>query len=518
MLTRIKRLFGGAAGTEVSAASDSGYQPLNPEIYRAYNQFRPAGPRKLFCYVPFSNMSFSFEGRVLACAYNQKVVLGRYPQQSIRQMWFDSEEGKRLREHMLHNDLSYGCKHCKYFFENRKFSGLKPLVFDVYSDIQDYTYPRVLEFELSNTCNLECVMCNGKVSSSIRKNRDKLPPIKSPYDDAFVEQLDEFIPHLKEAKFYGGEPLLIPIYYKIWDRMLSLNPGIKIFVITNGTTLDDRIKAMLERGNFDLAVSMDSPDKEPLESIRVHTRHEVVMQNIEYFNDYCRRRKKNLVISFTLMRINWREFPKIIRFCNDLDAILYVSYLKTPPQFGLWNLPSEELAAIQDELKNESFPVHTFAQQNNKRCFDDFLVYLENARITNLTRPRDEIIPMQRFPERQSGAEEPASCRNVQKESEPEAEPTVTSVKLPSFEPEIDYEALVRSALENFMKGKPGDEENCEAFFSRIRGILELHFPDADRNKLYFHISCTPIDVVYADVMRFSDEELRNAIHKVVGR
>ncbi|MBK8706476.1 MAG: hypothetical protein IPN33_24860 [Saprospiraceae bacterium] len=30
-------------------------------------------------------------------------------------------------------------------------------------------YPRCLEFELSNTCNLECAMCFGEFSSSIRK-------------------------------------------------------------------------------------------------------------------------------------------------------------------------------------------------------------------------------------------------------------------------------------------------------------------------------------------------------------
>jgi MoaA/NifB/PqqE/SkfB family radical SAM enzyme len=48
-------------------------------------------------------------------------------------------------------------------------------------------YPSMLELELNNTCNLECVMCIGELSSSIRKNREKLPAIRSPYDEAFVE-------------------------------------------------------------------------------------------------------------------------------------------------------------------------------------------------------------------------------------------------------------------------------------------------------------------------------------------
>jgi MoaA/NifB/PqqE/SkfB family radical SAM enzyme len=80
-------------------------------------------------------------------------------------------------------------------------------------------YPRVMEFELSNECNLECVMCNGYFSSSIRKNREKLPASVSPYNDQFVDELDQFIPHLTDAKFLGGEPFMIDIYLKIWERI-----------------------------------------------------------------------------------------------------------------------------------------------------------------------------------------------------------------------------------------------------------------------------------------------------------
>jgi MoaA/NifB/PqqE/SkfB family radical SAM enzyme len=78
--------------------------------------------------------------------------------------------------------------------------------------------PKVMEFELSNECNLECVMCNGSFSSSIRKNREKLPPIISPYNDDFVNELDAFIPHLTDAKFLGGEPFMIEIYLKIGNE------------------------------------------------------------------------------------------------------------------------------------------------------------------------------------------------------------------------------------------------------------------------------------------------------------
>ena len=390
---KMKQILNRLFSNSPTVKEDEGFTHIDKETYKKYNKNRPEGPQSLFCYVPFNNISFSFEGRVLACAYNQKVEVGKYPDQSVRDMWFNSVEGNKLRDHLEHNDLSYGCKHCKYFFDNEKFSGLKPLVFDKYSNYTKNHYPKVLEFELSNQCNYECVMCNGKVSSSIRENRDKLPPIISPYGDKFVEELEEFIPHLKEAKFYGGEPFLIPIYYKIWDRMLELNPGIKIFVITNGSALNNRIKNMLEKGNFDIAVSMDSLDPETLEGTRINARKEIMLKHIDWFNDYCKRNKKNLVISFTLMRHNWKDFKDMLEFCNSIGATLYVSYLKTPPQFALWNLPSEHLARIYEEVKDIDFPSGNHVESQNRQVYKDFQTYMVHAIETNKTRPQEEIIP-----------------------------------------------------------------------------------------------------------------------------
>ena len=168
-----------------------GYHPIKRDLYKQYNLFRPNGPKPVFCYVPFNSLTFSFSGAVFACSYNREVQLGKYPDQSIDEIW-NGKEAKELRKHLLNNDLNYGCQHCHYFVEKGKFSNLKPLVFDKYYQNTEALFPQVMEFELSNECNLECQMCVGEVSSSIRKNRDKLPPIPMPYNDAFLEQLGKY--------------------------------------------------------------------------------------------------------------------------------------------------------------------------------------------------------------------------------------------------------------------------------------------------------------------------------------
>jgi MoaA/NifB/PqqE/SkfB family radical SAM enzyme len=496
----LKKLFSNIfkRDTEHPKVSD-GFTPLSDEVMDAYNEFRPEGSKPLFCYVPFNNISFSFKGRVLACAYNQKVELGRYPAQSIRDMWFASQMGNSLREHMEHNDLSYGCKHCKYFAEHRKFSGLKPLVFDKYQNYQKVRYPQVMEFELSSTCNFECVMCNGEVSSSIRKNRDKLPALKNPYDDAFVDQLDEFIPCLKEAKFYGGEPLLIPIYFKIWERMLKLNPDIKIFTITNGSVMNQKVKDILERGNFDVAVSMDSTQKEKLESIRKNVNKEQLLENLEYFNNYCQTRGMNLKISFTMMRVNWQDLPEMIRFCNEKKAILYLSYLKTPPRFALWNLPAEELRQIREELNGQTFPRGNYVETSNAQSFDDFITFLQNAEKEAQDRDPSEVIPYS-VTENDPYSYLPVSSNGVQGAAI--SEQTSRNEDLQKgYDAGINYRELLMQKLKS-------EAVDSKTFFVKIDGVMSKLPTDSGKNKVYYSMFNSDTKELAESVVSLQEDEL----------
>lgn len=356
--------------------SAAGYDPVDAKRLQAYGKTRRHGPKPFFCYVPFTSLAFSFSGQVFACSYNRRVLLGRYPQQSVTEIW-NGAEAKKLRDHMRHNDLSYGCGHCRYFVEKGKFSSLKPLEFDKYAESYRDDFPLVMEFELANTCNLECRMCSGEVSSSIRKNRDKQPPLPNPYDDAFFAQLREFIPHLREAKFYGGEPFLIPVYYKIWDTVHECNPDLDMFVITNGSVWNERVEQVLERGRFDVAVSIDALDKTKLEKIRKNIVYEELLENIGKFNAYCRKNEKYLSLSFTVQKENWDELPAMIDYCNRLQAFIFVSYLETPVRYSVNDMSLEELEHARRSLDGFAFTGETPYETHNKRCFADFLNYLD---------------------------------------------------------------------------------------------------------------------------------------------
>ncbi|MBL7777706.1 MAG: SPASM domain-containing protein [Chitinophagales bacterium] len=358
------------------ASKAAGYHALDLHQYRKYNSFRPLGAKPIFCYVPFNSLTFSFSGKVFACSYNRDVQLGQYPNQTIDQIW-NSKEAQQLRTHMSNNDLDYGCQHCRYFFEKGKFSNLKPLVFDKYYENTAATFPQVMEFELSNECNLECQMCVGEVSSSIRKNRDKLPPIPMPYDDKFLEQLAKYIPHLKEAKFYGGEPFLISIYYRIWDLIKQLNPKLPLFVITNGSHWNSKIEALINDLDFDVAVSIDAVDKDIVEGIRKNIQHDKLMHNIRRFSEVCRRKGKYLSLSFTVQKDNWKELPRVIELCNEVDAFIFVSYLERPVEFSITEFSTAQLQEVLAYMRTVSLPRLSQKERHNYRCFEDFKKYIQ---------------------------------------------------------------------------------------------------------------------------------------------
>lgn len=322
--------------------SGNGFSAIPREKMIQYNKVRFFGAKKHFCYNPFMNLYFNTSGHAIACCRSHHNVLGTYPNQSISEIWFGSKANK-LREHLLHNDLSMGCDYCRARIDANRFHSLPSIHAEKYGSKTVTSYPGIIELELGNTCNLLCVMCTGRVSSSIRQHRENLEPFTSPYDMDFVDQLKEFIPHVKEMSFYGGEPFLISLYYPIWEAIIEINPKIQLRAVSNGTVYNERIEKIIKATRFDLTISLDSLKKDQFESIRVGSDFEKVMTNIRKFEKIC---SGPICISHTPMLLNYQETPDIIQFCNDNNYFINLSYVEKPAEYALWSFHPSELDDI----------------------------------------------------------------------------------------------------------------------------------------------------------------------------
>lgn len=280
--------------------------------------------KKNCCLAPHSTLNFDSSGKMRVCCYNNTFILGTYPEVSINSAWFNIERHKFI-DKLSNQIFPKGCDKCRFQAASNNISNALFTKFNPYENLIS-DMPIILEFECSSICNFECIMCGGKWSSSIRKNREKLSPLISPYTEAFIEELEPFLKNALVANFLGGEPFLTPLYYKIWDKILEINPEILIYVTTNGSILNNKIKTYLERLNIKIVLSLDSLQKETYEFIRKNGNFESVMSNLSELLDM----KKLSAITFCPMIQNVLELPNIAKLCIANNISLHINTVTSP--------------------------------------------------------------------------------------------------------------------------------------------------------------------------------------------
>src|SRR5262249_33725194 len=158
--------------------------------------------------------------------------------------------------------------------------------FDRFSvDAVDPEWPQMIEFAGSNNCNFECIMCSGELSSTIRANRERLPPLPKLYTDQFFDDLRPFLPHLRQAKFLGGEPFLGQECFRIWDMILEDGLETQCHVTTNASQYNAKVERVLEALPVSVSVSVDGATKETVEKIRVNSHFETLLSNLHRFRE-----------------------------------------------------------------------------------------------------------------------------------------------------------------------------------------------------------------------------------------
>jgi len=367
---------------------------LPEKAKQEYATSRSGTYKPIVCHAPFVSLNFEQNGNVRACCYNFKHVLGKWPDQRIGDVWW-GKEAEQLRKWIREDELGGGCSECGSMIVAGNHHGVRAKYYDEYAPAGIASslkylrnrmtghigFPKVMEFELSNKCNLECVMCNGYFSSSIRKNREGLPALESPYNDRFVDELEVFLPHLTDAKFLGGEPFMIDIYLKIWERIRKVNPNMRIHITTNGTFLTDRVKGLLEGLRAGIILSIDSVNRETYHTIRVNGNYDRVMEHLEYFRDYTKRKDTFISMAACPITHNWQELPEMLHFCLDRGISLYFNAVFTPVELSLREQPLELQERIIAFFHNNPAPPEKGrgrgAYNLSIRAYNDFIRLLE---------------------------------------------------------------------------------------------------------------------------------------------
>ena len=204
-------------------------------------------------------------------------------------------------------------------------------------------FPKNLMIEITNVCNLRCVMCYNRLMK--RKK-------------GFMDE-ETFQLVLKNSKEIGiemiglyttGESLLHP---KIYDFIkLAKNMGFKyIYITSNGVTLDqDKINQILECGLDSIKFSIDAASKETYDKLRPGGDFDKVHNNVKMLREKRDKLKSKLKIyaSFVVTNKNQEELMKFKEFWKDLIDEVSISFVSN--QSGLQKEEFQDLAI--DKSKN----------------------------------------------------------------------------------------------------------------------------------------------------------------------
>lgn len=307
------------------------------------------------CVAPQLQLYLYANGDVGPCCRNR--VYGNVGRTSLRDIWTGVRR-RRLVERLGEQDYSLGCQMCEVEHQLEGRAASYSSMFDHWAgelglDPED-TWPTRMEFELSNTCNLQCVQCSGDLSSSIRSRREHRSPLPKAYGEAFFDELPEFLAHLRQASFVGGEPFLSSEHHRVWSLIAECSPDLPCVVVTNATQWNERVESVLDRLRVQPFLSIDGASKAVYESIRVGADFDSVMRNVERFRQYCAARAVPLTIVFCVMPDNIHELPEMLLFAEERGIHLTTSIVRDPADRSVAHLPVAQVEAILAELLSRS--------------------------------------------------------------------------------------------------------------------------------------------------------------------
>ena len=165
----------------------------------------------------------------------------------------------------------------------------------------------VLQWHLSEVCNLKCKHCYQEDHVPVQLSFEKLLSI--------LNQYRKLLKKLKvkgHINLTGGEPLCSPHFYKILDEFKKDRDLYSFSILTNGTLLTEEIVKKIADYNPEyVQVSLEGGKKtnDYVRGAGVFKKVGSAIKLLKKYNIYTS-------LSFTATKINYKEFPKVVKFAT----------------------------------------------------------------------------------------------------------------------------------------------------------------------------------------------------------
>lgn len=375
-----------------------------------------------FCIMPFIHTSTTTNGDFRLCCRSTKIWdIKNIP---LRDLW-NHRKYKTVR-----NNLAIGVKdtHCNacWKMEDKGITSLRQS--QNYERTEQYAHIvnewnltelvpwsiPVVEFKLSNLCNLKCRMCWPKdstpwlqdwddvkhiyeegeqdyINGIIDSNNMRSKPVLNLFEthNDFVNDLYEIIDDIKEFEFAGGEPLMDPLHYKMLARIKKPEE----VILKYSTNLSD-LEAKKGRNVLDLwekfkairlTISIDGYDE-----LNAYIRHgsiwNDVKENIKQTKERLGDKLDYIKASTCISALNIEYLVETLDAIDaDFDVMWHTSRLQWPSFLHANVLPIDRLEAAKAKMvaKSTLMTEDSVKEINNKRHMLDAISWVDECIATN---------------------------------------------------------------------------------------------------------------------------------------
>ena len=215
---------------------------------------------------------------------------------------------------------------------------------------KSYSFPKKILLELTNNCNLNCIMCGiGKNGYDSSKNLSL---------DLLYSLSEKIFPEVDLIRLNGlGESTILPNFLE-YLNIISESPA-QLEIVTNLTQTNNKIWEKLIRYNTNFLISCDSSSAYLFESIRRGANFKNFLANLRYIGKNISDPLQGQII-FTLMECNIREISNVVKLAANMGlGGVIVNVVKTNSNKNNWMLQNYE------EIIKEFQKAYQLAESNN---------------------------------------------------------------------------------------------------------------------------------------------------------
>jgi MoaA/NifB/PqqE/SkfB family radical SAM enzyme len=226
-------------------------------------------------------------------------------------------------------------------------------------DDQIVSMPSIVNFNITDSCNLACPHCFFHATPEKNKIYNK----KHMDLELFYQLAEEALPFATRYSItQTGEPLTIKNLEEIIEK--TKRYGAKLGVITNGVLLNEKNIPLIIPVLESIVISMDGATKPVFEKLRKNAKFETVLNNVKLLTLTLEKLslKKTIpvMINFTLMRSNLYDLPYMIPLAEELRVdVLQVSQIQIADN----QIVGEDISFYPSEVSEVLKELETVAEE-----------------------------------------------------------------------------------------------------------------------------------------------------------